>query len=85
MNSSEFALFYCKCKEVCELRTEHKDLFVDLFRPLHAFTRPSNTEFIPFLACFQVMTDPEINAFLNQDSRRLLKLLSELISIFDAG
>ena len=45
----------------------------------------SDTEFVPFLARFQVMTDPEINAFLNQDSCRLSKFLSELISIFDAG
>ena len=61
------------------------DLFVDLFRPLHAFTRLSNTDFIPFLARFQDMTDHEINAFLNQDSCRLIKFLSELVSIFDAG
>ena len=35
-------------------------------------TAPSSSEFIPFLACHHSITDFEINAFLNQDSYRLL-------------
>jgi hypothetical protein len=31
------------------------------------------------------ITDFEINAFLNQDSFRLLKLMSDLVSILDTG
>jgi hypothetical protein len=31
------------------------------------------------------ITDFEINAFLNQDSYRLLKFVSDLVSIFDTG
>ena len=38
---------------------------------------PSSSEFIPFLACHHSITDFEINAFLNQDSYRLLKFVSE--------
>ena len=32
-----------------------------------------------------VLKDFEINAFLNQDSYRLLKFVSDLVSIFDTG
>jgi hypothetical protein len=38
---------------------------------------PSSSEFIPFLTCHHSITDFEINAFLNQDSYRLLKFVSE--------
>jgi hypothetical protein len=38
-----------------------------------------------FLACHHSITDFEINAFLNQDSYRLLKFVSDLVSIFDTG
>jgi hypothetical protein len=40
---------------------------------------------IPFLACHHSITNFEINAFLNQNSYRLLKFVSDLVSIFDAG
>jgi hypothetical protein len=33
---------------------------------------------LPFLACHHSITDFEINAFLNQDSYRLLKFVSDL-------
>eukprot|EP00983_Pelagomonas_calceolata_P040142 1137475-Pelagomonas_calceolata.AAC.1 len=33
------ALFYCNCFEARELRRKYKDLFVDLFKPLHTFAR----------------------------------------------
>jgi hypothetical protein len=77
-------LFFCKCAEVCELRMRYRDLFKRLFKILHAFA-PSSSEFITFLACHHSITDFEINAFLNQDSYRLLKFTSDLVSIFDTG
>ena len=43
------------------------------------------SEFIPFLTCHHSITDFEINAFLNQDSYRLLKFVLDLVSIFDTG
>jgi len=55
-----------------------------MFKTLHAFA-PSSSEFIPFLACHHSITDFEINAFMNQDSYRLLKFVSDLVSIFDTG
>jgi len=64
-------LFFCKCAEVCELRMRYKDLFEGMFKTLHALA-PSSSEFIPFSACHHSITDFEINAFLNQDSYRLL-------------
>jgi len=78
-------LFFCKCAEVCELRMRYRDLFVGRFKTLRVFA-PSSSEFIPFLACHHSITDFErINAFLNQDSYRLLKFVSDLVSIFDTG
>jgi len=77
-------LFFCKCAEVCELRMGYRDVFVGMFKTLRAFA-PSSSEFIPFLACHHGITDFEINAFLNQNSHRLLKFVSDLISIFDTG
>jgi hypothetical protein len=77
-------LFFCRCAEVCELRMRYKDLFDGMFKTLHVFA-PSSFEFIPFLACHHSFTDFEINAFLNQDLYRLLKFVSDLVSIFDAG
>jgi len=68
---------------VCELRMRYRDLFEGMFKTLRAFA-PSSSEFIPFLACHSI-TDFEINAFMNQDSSRLLKFLSDLVSIFDTG
>jgi len=46
---------------------------------------PSSSEFIHFLNCHHSITDFEINAFLHQDSYRLLKFVSDLVSNFDTG
>jgi len=54
-----------------------------MFKTLRAFA-PSSSEFIP-LACHHSITDFEINTFLNQDSYRLLKFVSDLVSILDTG
>jgi cytidine deaminase len=62
----------------------YKDLFEGMFKTLHAFA-PSSSEYIPCLACHHSITDFEINAFLNQDSYRILKFVSDLVSIFDTG
>jgi hypothetical protein len=82
VQDEKHVLFFCKCAEVCELRMRYRNLFEGMFKTLHAFA-PSSSEFIPFLACHQGITDFEINAFLNQDSYRLLKFVSDLVSIFD--
>ena len=55
-----------------ELRMRYRDLFEGMFKTLRAFA-PSSSEFIPFLTCHHSITDFEFNAFLNQDSYRLLK------------
>jgi hypothetical protein len=62
----------------------YRDLFEGMFKTLRAFA-PSCSEFFPFLACHNSITDFEINAFLIQDSYRLLKFVSDLVSIFDTG
>ena len=62
----------------------YRDLFERMFKTLRVFA-PSRSEFIPFLTCHHSITDIEINAFLNQDSYRLLKFVSDLVSIFDTG
>ena len=77
-------LFFCKCVEVCKLRMRYRDLFERMFKTLRVLA-PSSSEFIPFLTCHHSITDFEINAFLNQDSYRLLKFVSDLVSIFDTG
>jgi len=38
-----------------------------------------------FLTCHHSITDFDNNAFLNQDSHRLLKFMSDSVSIFDTG
>jgi len=48
------ALFYCNCFEVCELRRKYKDLFFNLFKPLHTFAQLQNTDLIPFLASLHI-------------------------------
>jgi len=58
----------------------YRDLFERMFETLRVFA-PSSSEFIPFLTCHHSITDFEINAFLNQDSYRLLKFLSDLVLI----
>ena len=88
------SMCFCKCAEVCELRMRYRDLFEGMFKTLRVFA-PSSSEFIPFLVmqhylisfltCHHSITDFEINAFLNQDSYRLLKFVSDLVSIFDTG
>jgi len=80
----EACAFFCKCAEVCELRMRYRDLFERMFKTLRVFA-PSSSEFIPFLTCPHSITDFEINAFLNQDSYRLLKFVSDLVTIFDTG
>ena len=65
-------------------RTRYRDLFEKMFKTLRVFA-PSSSEFIPFLNCHHSITDFEINAFPNQDSYRLLKFVSDLVSIFDTG
>eukprot|EP00983_Pelagomonas_calceolata_P036164 1131456-Pelagomonas_calceolata.AAC.1 len=32
VQGEKYALFYCNCFEVCELRRKYKDLFIDLFK-----------------------------------------------------
>jgi len=80
VEDEKHVLFFCKRAEVCELRMRYKDLFEGTFKTLHAFA-PSSSEFIPFLACHHSITNFEINAFLNQVSYRLLKFVSDLVSI----
>jgi len=64
--------------------TPPKKIFERMFKTLRVFA-PSSSEFIPFLTCHHSITDFEINAFLYQDSYRLLKFVSDLVSIFDTG
>ena len=68
-------LFFCTCAEVCELCMRYRDLFERMFKTLRVFAPSSSIS----------GTDFEINAFLNQDSYRLLKFVSDLVSIFDTG
>ena len=77
-------LFFCKRAGVCELRMRYRDLFEGIFKTMRVFA-PSSSEFIPFLTCHHSITDFEVNAFLYQDSYRLLKFVSDLVSIFDTG
>ena len=77
-------LFFCKCAEVCELRMRYRNLFEGVFKTLRVFA-PSSSEFLPFLFCHHSITDFEINALQSQDSYRLLKFVSDLVSIFDTG
>ena len=84
VQDEKHVLFFCKCAEVCELRMGYRDLFEGMFKTLRAFA-PSSSEFFPFLTCHHSIADFEINAFLNQDSYRLLKFVSDLVSIFDTG
>jgi len=84
VQDEKHVLFFCKCAEVCELRMRYRDLFERMFKTLWVFA-PSSSEFIPFLTCHHSINDFEINAFLNQDSYRLLKFVSDLVSIFDTG
>ena len=72
-----------KCAS-CACDTEYRDLFEGMFKTLRAFA-PLSSGFFPFLACHHSITDFEINAFLNQDSHRLLKFVSDLLSIFETG
>jgi hypothetical protein len=58
----------------------YRDLFEGMLKTLRVFA-PSSVEFIPFLTCHHSITDFEINAILNQDSYRLLKFVSDLVSI----
>eukprot|EP00983_Pelagomonas_calceolata_P086054 1156675-Pelagomonas_calceolata.AAC.5 len=85
VQDKKHVLFYCSCFEVCKLHRKYKDLSIDLFKPLHTFAQLPGADFIPFLASFYVLTDLEINAFLNQDLYGFSSLLLELVSIFDAG
>ena len=84
VQDEKHVLFFCKCAEVCELRMRYRDLYERMFKTLRVFA-PSSSEFIPFLTCHHSITVFEINAFLNQDSYRLLKFVSDLGSIFDTG
>jgi len=85
VQDEKHVLFFCKGTEVCELRMRYKDLFEEMFKTLRVFAQPSNSDFIPFLACHHNVTDSEINDFLNQDFFRLHRFVSDLVSIFDTG
>eukprot|EP00983_Pelagomonas_calceolata_P057562 1145119-Pelagomonas_calceolata.AAC.5 len=54
-------MFYCNCFEVCKLCRKHKDIFIDALKPLHAFARLPDADFIPFSASSHILTDLEIN------------------------
>lgn len=84
VQDEKHALFSCTWSRVCELRSKYKELFMNIFKPLHWFVR-SETVFIPFLARFHYVSDYEMRAFMNQDSIRFFRFLSELVSLFDAG
>ena len=62
----------------------YRDLFEGMFKTVHACA-PSSSELMAFLACHHSITDFEVSAFLNQDSYRLIKFVSDLVSIFDTG
>ena len=84
VQDEKHVLFFCKCAEVCKLRMRYRDLFERMFKTLRVFA-PSSSEIIPFLTCQHSITDFEINAFLEKKSYRLLKFVSDLVSIFDTG
>ena len=84
VQDEKHVLFICKCAEVCELRMKYRDLFEGMLKTLRVFV-PSSSEFIPFLTCHHSITDFEINTFPNELSYRLLKFVSDLVSIFDTG
>ena len=84
VQDEKHVFFFCKCAEVCELHMRYRDLFEGMLKTLRVFA-PLSSEFLPFLTCHHSITDFEINAFLNQDSYRLLKFVSDLVSIFDTG
>ena len=84
VQDEKHVFFFCKCVEVCELRMRYRGLIEGMFKTLRVFA-PSSSEFIPFLTCHHSINDFEINTFLNQDSYRLLKFVSDLVSIFDTG
>eukprot|EP00983_Pelagomonas_calceolata_P069180 1150280-Pelagomonas_calceolata.AAC.1 len=66
MKSKTRNMLYCiaialRCVNFAvELRRKYKDLFVDLSKPLHTFARLPITDFIPFLASFHIITNPEV-------------------------
>jgi len=84
---SLIGIFPSFCQALAEDRvtTPTKKKKKGIFKTQRVFA-PSSSEFIPFLTCHHSITDFEINAFLNQDSYRLLKFVSsDLVSIFDTG
>jgi hypothetical protein len=86
VQDEKHALFYCSCSEMCALRRKYKDLF-DSLKPRRMIARPAHadSDFIPFLPSNLSITDSEINDFLNQNSFKLFKFVSELVSIYDSG
>jgi len=79
----EACSFLLQVSEVCELCMRYRDLFEGMFKT--ACVCSFELWIYSFLTCHNSITVFEINAFLNQDSYRLLKFVLDLVSIFDTG
>lgn len=73
--SSEIVLKCVSC-----LRTRDKDLYADMIKPSPVFAKTSDSDFVPYTVCNHSIADPEINCFINLDSFRLSRYLSDLAS-----
>eukprot|EP00983_Pelagomonas_calceolata_P005455 177508-Pelagomonas_calceolata.AAC.1 len=59
LSSSAVALRCVSCAK------KYEDLFIGLLKPLHTFAQLPDADFIPVLSSFHILTDLEINPFLN--------------------
>eukprot|EP00983_Pelagomonas_calceolata_P066087 1148863-Pelagomonas_calceolata.AAC.3 len=69
--------FYCKCRELCQLDAKCRGnlgMSSKLFTPFHHFALSADTDFIPYLATFQSLTNNEMSDFLYQDTIFTFKL-----------
>jgi hypothetical protein len=84
VQDEKHVLFFCNMLKCASCAWDTETFLKECFKILRVFA-PLSSEFIPFLTCHHSITDFEINAFLNQDSYRLLKFVSDLVSIFNIG
>jgi len=69
-----------KC-ESCALNI--RTFFVEMFEPLHVYAPNTGSDFSPYLASYHSMTEREQRRLV-QDSFRLNRFLSDLVSLYYA-
>ena len=75
VQDEKHVLFHCSCEQVCDVRAKYADLF-ERMRCVHGLT------VVPFVPLSVRIDNYAVSDFLGQNSVRLFKCISDIMTVF---